>query len=127
MEASSRRVVKVPALQHARHPSVIRSLRRGDFLRRCGATASLLGIGATAVPRIAEALEKAVARRPSAVWLNFASDTGCTEALIKANYPNAEQLILDMLSLDYNETIMAAAGVQVEEILQQALKRGDYI
>ena len=127
MEAIRRRMVKVSALQHAPQRSVIQGPSRRDFLRLCGVTASLLGIGATAVPRIAEALEKAAARRPSAVWLNFASDTGCTEALIKANYPNAEQLILDMLSLDYNETIMAAAGVQVEEILQQALKRGDYI
>lgn len=78
MEGSSWRVVKVSALQHARQPSVIQGLRRRDFLKVCGATASLLGIGATAVPHIAEALEKAVARRPSAVWLNFASDTGCT-------------------------------------------------
>jgi NiFe hydrogenase small subunit HydA len=61
------------------------------------------------------------------VWLNFASDTGCTEALIKANYPNVAQLILETLSLDYNETVMAAAGIQSEEILAQALKRGDYI
>lgn len=107
--------------------SVIQALSRRDFLRICGTTAALLGVGQTAIPRIAEALEKAVARRPSVVWLNFASDTGCTEALIKANYPNVAQLILETLSLDYNETIMAAAGVQSEEVLQGALKRGDYI
>ena len=47
--------------------------------------------------------------------------------LIKANYPNAAQLILETMSLDYNETVMAAAGTQAEEILEQALKRGDYI
>ena len=105
----------------------ISGINRRDFLRLCGTTAFLLGLGEGWVNRIAEALEKAAAQRPSVVWLNFASDTGCTEALIKANYPNAAQLILDTLSLDYNETIMAAAGVQAEEILQQALKRGDYI
>jgi NiFe hydrogenase small subunit HydA len=79
------------------------------------------------IPRVAEALIAAAARRPSVIWLNFASDTGCTEALIKANYPNAAQLILETMSLDYNETIMAAAGIQAEEILDQALKRGGYI
>jgi NiFe hydrogenase small subunit HydA len=109
-----------------REPSAISTLSRRDFLKICGATAALLGIGEGAIPRIAEALEKAVSRRPSVVWLNFASDTGCTEALIKANYPNAAQLILETLSLDYNETIMAAAGAQAEEILSEALKRGDY-
>jgi NiFe hydrogenase small subunit HydA len=79
------------------------------------------------IPRVAEALIAAAVKRPSVIWLNFASDTGCTEALIKANYPNVGQLILETLSLDFNETIMAAAGTQAEEILQQALKQGDYI
>ncbi len=106
--------------------SIISGLSRRDFLKICGTTAALLGIGQAAVPRIVEALEKAVAKRPSVIWLNFASDTGCTEALIKANYPNVAQLILETLSLDYNETVMAAAGTQAEEILREALKRGDY-
>lgn len=107
-------------------PSAISSLNRREFLKICATTAALLGVGRAAVPRIAEALEKAAAKRPSVIWLNFASDTGCTEALIKANYPNAAQLILETLSLDYNETVMAAAGTQAEEILSEALKRGDY-
>ncbi len=103
------------------------NLRRRDFMKLCGTTAALLGLGAAGIPRIADALVTAAAERPSVVWLNFASDTGCTEALIKATYPNAAQLILEILSLDYNETIMAAAGTQAEEILEGALKRGDYI
>ena len=107
--------------------AVVPSLRRRDFIKLCGTTAALLGLGAAGIPRIADALVKAASQRPSVVWLNFASDTGCTEALIKATYPNAAQLILDILSLDYNETIMAAAGTQAEEILEGALKRGDYI
>ncbi|MBI5379658.1 MAG: hydrogenase small subunit [Nitrospirae bacterium] len=100
---------------------------RREFLWLCGATAAILGLGEGWVPKIAEALEKAAVQRPSVMWLNFASDTGCTEALIKANYPNIAQLILETLSLDYHETIMAAAGVQSEEILAQALKKGGYI
>jgi NiFe hydrogenase small subunit HydA len=96
-------------------------------MKLCGTTAALLGLGAAGIPRIADALVTAASQRPSVVWLNFASDTGCTEALIKATYPNAAQLILEILSLDYHETIMAAAGIQSEEILAGALKRGDYI
>lgn len=102
-------------------------LRRRDFMKLCGTTAALLGLGAAGVPRIADALVKAANQRPSVVWLNFASDTGCTEALIKATYPNAAQLILDIISLDFHETIMAAAGAQAEELLEQAYERGDYI
>jgi NiFe hydrogenase small subunit HydA len=114
-------------MEGGQEPWIVPGISRRDFLKLCGTVAGLLGLGVPGIPKIAEALEKASVRRPSVVWLNFASDTGCTEALIKANYPNVAQLILETLSLDYNETIMAAAGVQSEEILQQALKRGDYI
>lgn len=126
MAAAPWRSISSGSLGPGPEPSVISSLSRRDFLKICSTTAALLGIGQAAVPRIAEALEKAVAKRPSVIWLNFASDTGCTEALIKASYPNVAQLILETLSLDYNETVMAASGTQAEEILSQALKQGDY-
>ncbi len=126
MAAAPYRSIHSGSFEPDSEPSAIVSLSRRDFLKICSTTAALLGIGQGAVPRIAEALEKAVAKRPSVVWLNFASDTGCTEALIKASYPNVAQLILETLSLDYNETVMAAAGTQAEEILSQALQRGDY-
>lgn len=118
---------KLEILENTLNFPVIPGVSRREFLRLCSSTAALLGLGSLGIPRIAEALDRAVAQRPSVVWLNFASDTGCTEALIKASYPNAAQLILETLSLDYNETIMAAAGVQAGEILQQALKRNGYV
>ncbi len=105
----------------------LRGVDRRGFLRFCGSTAALLGLGAAGLPRVVKAVEDAVKRRPSVIWLNFASDSGCTEALLKATHPNAGQLILETLSLDFNETIQAAAGIQAEEILQEALERGDYI
>lgn len=103
-----------------------RGIKRRDFLKFCGATAALLGLSELHAPRIAAALEKASKRQP-VVWINFASDTGCTEALIKATYPGPAELILDILSLDYNETIMAAAGKQAEDILNNSRKAGGYI
>jgi NiFe hydrogenase small subunit HydA len=128
---SHRKGVRLPVIQEppvqSDEPSVIPGVSRRDFLKVCGTAAALLGLGSMWVPKIAEALVAAMGRRPSVIWLNFASDTGCTEALIKANYPNAAQLILETLSLDFNETIMAAAGYQAEEILHQALKEGGYI
>ncbi len=103
-----------------------RGIKRRDFLKFCGATAALLGLSELHAPKIAAALEKAAKRQPI-VWINFASDTGCTEALIKATYPGPAELILDILSLDYNETIMAAAGKQAEDILANSRKAGGYI
>ena len=104
----------------------LRGIRRRDFLKFCGATAALLGLTELQIPRVAAALEKASRRQP-VIWLNFASDSGCTEAFIKATYPNPAQVILDILSVNYNETIMAAAGKQAEEILDTNRNEGGYI
>jgi hydrogenase small subunit len=103
-----------------------RGIKRRDFLKYCGATAALLGLSELHVPKIAAALERASKRQP-VIWLNFASDSGCTEAFIKATYPGPAEVILDILSVDYNETIMAAAGRQVEEILDQSRSAGKYL
>jgi NiFe hydrogenase small subunit HydA len=103
-----------------------RGVKRRDFLKFCGATAALLGLSELYVPKIATALEKASKRTP-VIWLNFASDSGCTEAFIKATYPSPAEVILDILSVNYNETIMAAAGKQAEEILAKNAKEGGYI
>ncbi len=103
-----------------------RGIKRRDFLKFCGATAALLGLSELYVPKIAAALEKA-SQRPPVIWLNFASDSGCTEAFIKATYPSPAEVILDILSVDYNETIMAAAGKQAEQILDDSAKKGGYI
>lgn len=101
-------------------------VQRRDFLKLCGATAALLGLSELHIPKIAAAIEKA-SKRPPVVWLNFASDTGCTEALVKGTYPNTAEIVMDILSVDYNETIMAAAGKQAEEILDKSKKEGGYI
>jgi len=66
---------------------VVPGFWRRKFLELCGVTATLMGLESSWIPRIAAALEKAVTtRRPPVIWLNFASDTGCTEALLKAHY-----------------------------------------
>jgi NiFe hydrogenase small subunit HydA len=103
-----------------------RGIKRRDFLKYCGATAALLGLSELYGPKIAAAIEKAAKRTP-VIWLNFASDSGCTEAFIKATYPSPAEVILDILSVDYNETIMAAAGKQAEEILASSAKKGGYL
>ncbi len=104
----------------------VRGMKRRDFLKYCGATAIVAGLSQFSGSRIAAALEKASKRQP-VIWLNFASCSGCTEALVKTAYPGPAEIILDVLSVDYNETLMAAAGRQAEEILQKAGQAGGYI
>jgi len=62
------------------------------------------------------------ARRPSVIWLHFQDCTGCTETLLRTSAPDAAHLILDIISLDYHETLMAASGAQAEAALRQAIE-----
>ena len=104
----------------------LKDIDRRRFLKFCGQMAAALGLSQSFIPQIANAIEK-VSKRPSVVWLHFASDTGCTESVIKTTHPSTSEIVLDILSIDYHETIMAAAGEQSEEILKKSIEEGGYI
>ena len=108
--------------------SLLNSLDRREFMSFCLKMAAALGLSASWAPKIAEAIETG-ARKPSVIWLHFAECTGDSEAFIRSTYPSTEELILNILSVDYHETIMAAAGNQAEEALEKAIKdnKGKYI
>ena len=85
---------------------------RRDFLRLCSiivATAPT-GMALTKAGSVAEVAAKVgKARRPSVIWLHMQDCTGCTETLLRTSAPDAASLILDVISLDYHETLMAAS------------------
>jgi len=72
---------------------------------------------------VARAIAKA--RRPSVIWLHMQDCTGCTETLLRTSTPDLGELILDLISLDYHETLMAACGHQAEAALAAAMKEND--
>jgi hydrogenase small subunit len=97
-----------------------RGVSRRDFLTFCGELAVILGLGELAGPRVAEALE--AVRRPSVIWLQLQECTGCVESVLRTAEPTIGDLVLDLVSLDYQHTLMAGAGAAVEAALQQAMK-----
>jgi len=93
---------------------------RRSFLKFCTTLASAMALPPAAGLAMAEAM--AAARRPSVIWLPFQECTGCTESITRSHSPTIESLIFNVISLDYQETLMAAAGHQAEEALRQAIK-----
>ena len=57
---------------------------------------------------MAEALAKA--HRQSVIWLSFQECTGCTESLTRSFSPTLEDMIFDLISLDYHETLHGGLG-----------------
>jgi hydrogenase small subunit len=103
------------------------SVSRRDFVRLCTMAAAAVGLGPLAAARIVEAVERGA--KPSVIWLQFQECTGCTESLLRTSHPAIDDLILDLISLDYHETLFAAAGHQAEAALRQAMKAhaGKYV
>jgi hydrogenase small subunit len=104
-----------------------RGVSRRGFMKFCASTASLMALPPSMIPQIAHAL--ANAKRPSLIWLPFQECTGCTESITRSHAPTLEGLIFDTLSLDYQETLMAAAGHRAEEARHAAMKahEGQYL
>ncbi|MCL4809052.1 MAG: hydrogenase small subunit [Thermoanaerobaculia bacterium] len=101
---------------------------RRDFVKVVTAAAVAVGIPFTAAEQMAEAaVEKKL--RPSVIWLHFQECTGCTESLLRTSHPALSTLILDLVSLDYHETLLAASGHQAEKCLEDAMKQheGKYV
>lgn len=98
-------------------------ITRRRFLKFCSLTAASLGLAPEFAGTIAHALE--TKPRLPVIWLHGLECTCCTESFIRSGHPLASDVILSMISLDYDDTLMAAAGYQAEEILEQTIAKHD--
>jgi len=118
--------------QSRRPPSTYDVLRahgvdRRDFLRFCTATAAAMGLDAVMVPRVVAAMEDQP--RIPVIWLHGLECTCCSESFLRSSHPIVQDIVLNMISLDYDDTLQAAAGFQVEEIRRKVMREhaGEYL
>lgn len=104
-----------------------RGVSRRDFLQICAIAAGAVGLPSSALA----AVEKAVGgkAKPSVIWLHFQECTGCTESLLRTSHPALAEVLLDLITLDYHETLFVGAGKQADEALDKALeeKAGKFV
>jgi hydrogenase small subunit len=100
---------------------------RRDFLRFCSYITAAAGIHASGLNKVIKALE--TKPRPPVVWMHFQECTCCSESFIRTNHPIIADIVLDKISLNYSETLQAAAGIQAEEALRNTIEKypGQYI
>ncbi|MBA4396149.1 MAG: Ni/Fe hydrogenase [Syntrophus sp. (in: bacteria)] len=97
-----------------------RGVSRREFIKWTSCMTAALMLPPVFKPMVARAAEN-FSRLP-VVWLHFAECTGCTEALLRSSYPNVDDILLETISLEYHETLMAAAGDQAKQCLAQAMQ-----
>ena len=98
-----------------------RGVTRRRFLAYCGTLTATLALPPRYAGRIAMALQDA--SRLPVVWLNGQDCAGNTEALLRGARPTVSEVILDVLSLDYHEVLMAAAGHEAERARDATIER----
>jgi len=100
---------------------------RRDFLQFCSWIAAASGIQASGLPQVVDALD--TKPRLPVVWFHFQECTCCSESFIRSSHPIVGDIVLDKISLDYTETLQAAAGHQAEAALHKTMEehRGEYL
>ena len=101
---------------------------RRTFLTFCAGVAGSLGLSTKSAVAMAKAIAKP-SMRPPVIWLHGQECTGPSESLLRSEQPSLEHLILDMISLDYHQTLDAGAGHKVEEIKKHSMEanKGKYL
>lgn len=102
-------------------------INRRDFMKLCAALAATMGLNQNAVAEMASAVTSP--QRPPVLWIGAQECTGCTESLLRATHPTVENLILDIISLEYHEVLSAAFGEQAEANKHRAIEqyKGRYV
>jgi len=100
---------------------------RRQFLQFCGMAATIAGLERSAVAQVAAAFEKK--EKPAVLWMHFQECTGCSESFIRASHPIVADALLDVINLNYHETLMAPSGFQAEKSLTDTMRdqKGKYI
>lgn len=101
---------------------------RRDFLKFCAVAAAGMGLPLSAGVRIAEAVAGNL-KKPPVIWLSGQECTGCSETLLRTTHPTVEKLILDLISLDYHETLSTPSGDLAEAARRKSMEenKGKFI
>ena len=102
-------------------------LDRRDFMKWASAACAALMLPANFTPLIAQAAE--LMNRVPIIWIELQDCAGNSEAILRSDAPTIDELILETISLEFNETLMAASGHAAEEHLEEAMHtfKGKYL
>ena len=110
---------------------------RRDFLKFCGGLAAAFTAGSAVVGSTANAYGAPIMRpvtgeevgdalgnltKPNVVWLQLQECTGCMESALRSGGTTVEEIVLSLLSVNYNELVMAAAGDAANAVLDATNK-----
>jgi hydrogenase small subunit len=104
-----------------------RGITRRQLVKFCSVMLGTLALPERYLAQAVAAVSKA--KKPVLVWLQFQDCTGCSESMLRSSNPAVADVVLDLLSWEYHEVIMAGAGEAANKALSRVVKeeKGKYL
>lgn len=104
-----------------------RKLSRRSFVKSCIALTAILGLPPSMYKSVMKAAE--TKELPVVLWLNGQECTGCSESFIRSGAPYTSDVILNMIDLEYSDTLSAGQGQLLEAHLDEIVEKykGKYV
>jgi hydrogenase small subunit len=91
-----------------------RGINRRQLVKFCSAMLATLAMPDRYLAQMVQAVGKA--KKPVLLWLQFQDCTGCSESMLRSSHPDVGEVVLELLSWEYHEVIMAGAGKQADAV-----------
>jgi hydrogenase small subunit len=101
-------------------------MSRRAFLELSARLAVLMGLGASAIPTIAEAVEELTSRSVRVLWLQGLSCSGCSVSLLNSDSPGPLKILTEYTSMLFHSTLSAATGAQGMDVINKSIDQGEY-
>jgi hydrogenase small subunit len=95
----------------------MKKLTRRDFLKVSGILAAGAGLSSFYADAFAAGLEKLSKGLPRVIWLQGQSCSGCSVSLLNADNPYVLEVVTDLISLVFHQTISAATGATAMKVV----------
>ena len=100
---------------------------RRQFMTFSARLAAAMGLGFSAVPEIANALETIAAGATPVLWIQAQTCTGCSVSILNADQPGPASILTQYISLRFHQTLSAASGELSLHVLDKTIEEGKYL
>lgn len=105
----------------------MKKINRREFIQFSGKIAALLGLNASGVVKVSEALAQIQNGTAPVLWLQGQSCSGCSVSLLNSEDPNPARLLTQYLSLKFHSTLSTSSGELSMETIFGTIDEGGYL